>query len=63
MAEDREEASSTTQVASRLNQAASQLTIARSRLISKGLIYAPDHGAVSFTVPGMSGFISRQFEE
>ncbi len=63
MAEDHDEASSTAQVASRLNRAASQLTVARSNLISKGLIYAPDHGAVRFTVPGMSGFISRQFEE
>jgi hypothetical protein len=31
-------------------------------LISKSLIYAPDHGAVRFTVQGMSAFISRQFE-
>ncbi|WP_251045822.1 ATP-binding protein [Arthrobacter sp. ISL-5] len=63
MAEDHDEASSTAQVASRLSRAASQLTVARSSLISKGLIYAPDHGAVRFTVPGMSGFISRQFDE
>jgi hypothetical protein len=63
MAEDLDAASSTAQVASRLNRAASQLTVARSSLISKGLVYAPDHGAVRFTVPGMSGFISRQFEQ
>ncbi|KRE76666.1 ATP-binding protein [Arthrobacter sp. Soil761] len=62
MADDHDEASSTAQVASRLNRTASQLTVARSNLISKGLIYAPDHGAVRFTVPGMSAFISRQFE-
>ncbi|GAP53760.1 heme binding protein [Arthrobacter sp. Hiyo6] len=43
-------------------RAASQLTVARSSLISKSLIYAPDHGAVRFTVQGMSAFISRQFE-
>lgn len=63
MAEDHDDASSTAHVASRLNRAATQLTVARSNLISKGLIYAPDHGAVRFTVPGMSGFISRQYEE
>jgi hypothetical protein len=63
MAEDNDEASSTAQVASRLNRAANQLTVARSSLIAKGLIYAPDHSAVRFTVPGISSFISRQFEE
>jgi hypothetical protein len=63
MAEDHDEASSTARVASRMSRAASQLTVARSNLISKGLIYAPDHGAVRFTVPGMSSFISRQFDE
>lgn len=62
MAEDNDKASSTAQVASRLNRAASQLTVARSNLITKGLIYAPDHGAGRFTVSGMSAFISRQFE-
>jgi hypothetical protein len=32
----------------------------RSQLISKGLVYAPDHGRVAFTIPGMADFISRQ---
>jgi hypothetical protein len=32
----------------------------RANLMHKGLIYAPDHGIVRFTVPGMAGFISRQ---
>jgi hypothetical protein len=27
---------------------------------AKGLIYAPEHGIVAFTVLGMSGFIQRQ---
>ena len=26
----------------------------------KGLVYAPEHGVVAFTVPGMAGFIDRQ---
>lgn len=32
----------------------------RSNLIEKGLLYAPEHGVIAFTVPGMSGFIGRQ---
>jgi hypothetical protein len=63
MAEDQDEVSSTAQIASRLKRPASHLTVARSNLIAKGLIYAPDHGAVRFTVPGMSAFISRQYED
>ena len=34
----------------------------RGKLIHKGLIYAPDHGVVAFTVPGMADFIQRQVE-
>jgi hypothetical protein len=33
---------------------------ARASLISKGLIFAPEHGIVAFTVPGMADFIQRQ---
>jgi hypothetical protein len=32
----------------------------RANLIAKGLIYAPQHGAVAFTVPGMAAFIARE---
>ena len=32
----------------------------RSELISKGLIYSPQHGTVAFTVPHMAAFINRQ---
>jgi hypothetical protein len=32
----------------------------RANLISKGLIFAPEHGIVAFTVPGMADFIQRQ---
>ncbi|HBX82753.1 MAG: ATP-binding protein [Propionibacteriaceae bacterium] len=34
----------------------------RAKLIHKGLIYAPDHGVVTFTVPGMADFIERQLD-
>jgi hypothetical protein len=56
IAEDNDEPSSIARVASRLGRAATQLILDRSSLISKGLIYAPDRGPASFTVPGTSGF-------
>ncbi|GAA0629114.1 hypothetical protein GCM10009547_35930 [Sporichthya brevicatena] len=36
---------------------------ARASLIAKGLIYAPEHEVVAFTVPGMADFIARQSDE
>ena len=48
------------EVANRLKRVGRSLGPTRAKLISKGLIYAPDHGIVAFTVPGMAGFISRQ---
>ncbi|MEE1652187.1 ATP-binding protein [Brachybacterium sp. J144] len=50
------------EVANRLNRAGSSLGPTRANLIHKGLIYAPDHGIVAFTVPGMAGFIARQHD-
>jgi len=50
------------EVANRLGKPIGKLGPRRSSLLHKGLIYAPDHGVVAFTVPGMSGFISRQSE-
>ena len=49
-------------VARRLGRSVSSLGPAREALISKGLTYAPEHGVVAFTVPGMSDFIRRQPE-
>ena len=51
---------SSRQVASRLGRPPTSLGPARASLISKGLIYAPEHGVVAFTVPGMAAFIQRQ---
>ena len=31
----------------------------RAKLIAKGLIYSPQHGQITFTVPGMVEFIAR----
>lgn len=50
------------EVANRLKRVGRSLGPTRANLISKGLIYAPDHGIVAFTVPGMAGFISRQHD-
>jgi hypothetical protein len=60
MADDGDRNSSSGEVATRLNRKASSLGPARASLISKGLIYAPEHGEVAFTVPGMADFIKRQ---
>lgn len=48
------------EVASRLSKSISSLGPTRANLIHKGLVYAPDHGVVAFTVPGMADFIARQ---
>lgn len=62
MAEDREQACSSKIVAGRLSATLQSLGPARAGLIAKGLIYAPEHGLVAFTVPGMADFILRQHE-
>ena len=50
------------EIAGRLGRGVSSFGPARASLIAKGLIYAPEHGVVAFTVPGMAGFIQRQPE-
>lgn len=47
-------------VAKRLGIAISSLGPARANLIAKGLVWAPGHGQIAFTVPGMSAFIERE---
>jgi hypothetical protein len=32
----------------------------RADLIARGLVYAPEHGQIAFTVPGTAEFIVRQ---
>jgi hypothetical protein len=63
MAEDGDTGSGTTAVANRMGTTVNALGPARSGLIGKGLIYAPEHGRVAFTVPGMADFIRRQYEQ
>jgi hypothetical protein len=62
MAIDHGEASSSGNVASRLGRTPPSLGPARAGLITKGLIYAPEHGMVAFTVPHMAAFIVEQPE-
>jgi hypothetical protein len=39
------------------------LSVRRTSLIRKGLIYAPEHGLVDYTVPGFAAFLRRQDPE
>lgn len=63
MAKDGDGPSSSGEVAARLEKPANKLAVIRSRLITKGVVYAPEYGSIQFTVPGMSGFIARQTED
>jgi hypothetical protein len=38
----------------------SDIGVARNELIKKGLVYAPERGLLTFTVPGMHDFVERQ---
>lgn len=60
MTDDGDRGSGSGDVASRLRRKVTSLGPVRANLIAKGLIYAPEHGIVAFTVPGMADFISRQ---
>ena len=60
MAEDGDKGSSSGEIAVRLGRAPASFGPVRAKLISKGLVFAPEHGIVAFTVPGMAAFILRQ---
>lgn len=60
MAVDGENSSQSGQVARRLGKRASSVGPTRASLIERGLVYAPEHGLIAFTVPGMADFIRRQ---
>ncbi|MCA1844590.1 MAG: MarR family transcriptional regulator [Actinobacteria bacterium] len=50
----------TADIALMLGKKRGDISVPRDQLIKKGLIYAPERGLVSFTVPGMVDFINRQ---
>jgi hypothetical protein len=55
--------SSSGEIARRLGKSSvQQVGPTGAKLIHKGLLYAPEHGLIASTVPGMSAFISRQVE-
>lgn len=63
MAVDNEGPSPTAQVAQRMALQPSSLGPYRAALISKGLVYAPEHGQIAYTVPGMAGYVNRHHDE
>ncbi len=61
MAPDGDGPSSSGEIARRLGKSSiQQVGPVRANLIHKGLVYAPEHGLIAFTVPGMADFVSRQ---
>lgn len=60
MASDAGLVSQSSEIAARIGRTLSALGPARASLISKGLIYAPEHGQIAYTVPGMAQFINRR---
>jgi DNA polymerase III delta prime subunit len=60
MAQDGDGGSATSEIAHRLGGSLQSYGPTRAKLINKGLIYAPEHGEVAFTVPTMAEFIQRQ---
>jgi AAA ATPase domain len=60
MAADGDAPSQSGEVARRLDKQPTQLGPVRAKLIAKGLVFAPEHGSIAFTVPGMAEFIARQ---
>jgi hypothetical protein len=63
MAADDGEQSKIGDIADRLGKASSKaLGPARANLINKGIIYAPEHGLIAYSVPGMADFVRRTDE-
>ena len=47
-------------VAAHMGSTPSGVSDVRDSALRKGLIWAPEHGRIAFTVPGMADFIRRQ---
>jgi len=63
MAEDGDMPSSSGVVASRTGTKVPSIGPLRASLIGKGLIYAPKHGQIAYTVPGMAAFVHRHRDD
>jgi len=60
MSPDGDGPSQSGELARRLRRPPTSVGPTRAGLIHKGLVYAPEHGLIAFTVPGMGSFIDRQ---
>ncbi len=63
MAADGEGPSASSDVARRMGIKPTSLGPYRASLISKGLVYAPEHGQVAYTVPNMAAYVQRHRED
>lgn len=63
MAEDNDAASQTSDIARRIGLKITGLGPYRANLMAKGLNYAPEHGKVAYTVPGMAAFVDRHRDD
>ncbi len=63
MADDGEGPSPSSDIARRMGLKPSSLGPYRAGLINKGLIFAPEHGQVAYTVPGMADYVHRHRED
>lgn len=64
MAPDEGQPSRIADVTDRLGKASSQsLGPARASLISKGIVYSPEHGMIAYTVPGMADYVRRRNDD
>ncbi len=64
MARDAGETSRIGDITERLGKASSRsLGPARASLISKGIVYSPEHGTIAYTVPGMADYVSRRDDD
>ena len=63
MSGDGDGPSLTKDIADRLDRLTTSLGPTRANLIAKGLIFAPEHGRIAYTVPGMADYIKRQKQD
>ncbi len=63
MSEDGDGPSLTSALAERMGIKPNSLGPYRAKLIAKGLVFAPDHGMLAYTVPGMADFVHRHRDE
>lgn len=50
------------EVARRLGKSPQGASTIRDRLIAKGIVYAPAHNVLEFTVPGFAAYVRRRFD-